>query len=147
MIDDPRSRGKGGPRAFSAFLAAGLACFFAGLLSCSSSFGAQENIVKNLFEAARHHDVSTAAKLMPRISLLNSEQQKLALDNLSRIGAYRVVGSKMEGEAVIVTLEYSQGADVMSLSIPVRKADGLWVIGDDFRVRRSLEGQSFKRMN
>jgi hypothetical protein len=147
MSDDPRSRGKGDPRALSAFLAVCQACFFAGLLSCSSSFGAQEKIVKDLFEAARHHDVSTAAKLMPRMSLLSSDQQKLALDNLSRIGTYRIAGSKWEGEAVIVTLEYSQGGDAMSLSIPVRKQDGSWIIGDDFRVRRTLEGQSFERTN
>lgn len=147
MSDDPCSRGKGGPRALSAFLGVCHACFFAVLLSCSSSFGAQENIVKDLFEAARHRDLSRAAKLMPRMSLLSSDQQKLALDNLSAIGTYRIVSSKSEGDAVIVTLEYSQGGDAMSLGIPVRKENGSWIIGDDFRVRRTLQGKPFERTN
>jgi hypothetical protein len=36
------------------------------------------------------------------MALLNSEQQKLALDNLSRIGEYKITGSKKEGETVSV---------------------------------------------
>ena len=84
---------------------------------------------------------------MPRMALLNSEQQKLALDNLSRIGEYKITGSKKEGETVSVTLRYFQGSDVMSLIIPVRKEGGSWIIGDDFRVLRSLEGETIERKN
>ena len=74
-------------------------------------------------------------------------QQKLALDNLSQIGKYKIAGSRKEGDAVIVTLQFLQGSDVMSLIIPVRKEGESWIIGDDFRVRRSLEGETIERKN
>ncbi|HYW82733.1 MAG TPA: hypothetical protein VFB30_05735 [Spirochaetia bacterium] len=35
--------------------------------------------------------------------------------------------------------------DVVTLTIPVRKEGDSWIIGDDFRVRRSLQGQTFER--
>jgi hypothetical protein len=101
--------------------------------------------VKDLFEAARIQDVSKAIKLMPRMSRLTQEQQKVALENFSRIGVHKITGSKREGGAVLVTLQYSEGTDVVSVTIPVRKEGESWIIGDDFRVRRSLQGQTFER--
>ena len=122
-------------------------CFFAALISCSHSFGAQESLVRDFLEAAGNHDVSKVETLMPRMSLLSAEQQKLALDDLSGIGAYEIMGSRKEEDAVIVVLRYHQGSDIMTLSIPVRKQGQSWMIGDDFRVRRSLESGTFKRSN
>ena len=145
MINDPYVVRKGAQTALSPFLAICIMCFFSALISCSSSFSAQESLVRKLFEAAKNRDVGRAMKLMPRLSLLNSEQQKTALDNLSRIGAYKITGSKREDEGVIVMLQYSLGSDVMILSIPVRKEGESWVIGDDFRVRRSLQSETFER--
>jgi hypothetical protein len=147
MISDPPVARKGSSRALSPFLGMCHLCIFAALVSCSQGFGAQESLVKDLLEAAKNRDVSKATKLMPRLSLLPPEQQRLALDNLSRIGMYKIIGSRKEGEAVIVTLRYFQGSDDMSLSIPVRKEGESWIIGDDFRVRRSLAGETFERSN
>ena len=121
------------------------ACAFAALVSCSNGFSRQESLVKDLFEAARNQDVSKASMLMPRMSQLTPAQQKVALVNLSQIGAYKITGSKKEGDTVLVSLQYSLGTDVVTLTIPVRKEGDSWIIGDDFRVRRSLEGQTFPR--
>jgi hypothetical protein len=120
---------------------------FAAIISCSNTFSDQERLVRDFIEAARNHDVSKAVELMPRLSLLSSEQQKLALDNLSQIGKYKITGSRKEGDSVIVTLQFLQGSDVTSLIIPVRKEGESWIIGDDFRVRRSLEGETIERKN
>jgi hypothetical protein len=136
---------KGGFPALSAAKRLCSACLFLALVSCSGNFKGQEDLVKDFFEAAVKHDVSMAAKLMPRLSLLKPEEQKRALDDLSRIGAYTVIGSRKEGEAVFVTVRYHQGSDVVDLTIPVRKEGDSWMIGDDFRVRRSLEGKVFER--
>jgi hypothetical protein len=46
---------------------------------------------------------------------------------------------------VLVTLQYSLGSDVVSMTIPVRKEGESWIVGDDFRIRRSLQGQTFER--
>jgi hypothetical protein len=46
---------------------------------------------------------------------------------------------------VLVTIEYFQESNAMSLVVPVRKERGSWIIGDDFRVRRSLEGETIER--
>ena len=143
MTADPLVR-KGGFPALSVAKRICSTCLFLALISCSRNFG-QEGLVKDLFEAAVKHDVSKAAKLMPRLSLLKPEEQNLALDDLSRIGAYKIIGSRKEGEAVFVTVQYHQGSDVVSLTIPVRKEGDSWLIGDDFRVRRSLEGKIFER--
>jgi hypothetical protein len=147
MIAPPFDVRKGGFPALSALRGICSACVFMALISCSSSYKSQEDLVRDLFEAARKHDVSKAAKLMPRLSLLKPDDQERALDNLSRIGTYKIVSSRKEGEAVFVTLRYRQGGDVMSLIIPVRKEGESWLIGDDFSVRRSLEGQIFERSN
>ena len=122
-------------------------CALIAIISCANTFGGQERLVRDFVEAARNHDVGKAVKLMPRMSLLSSEQQQLALDNFSRIGKYEITGSRKEGNAVIVTLQFLQGSDVMSLIIPVRKEGESWIIGDDFRVRRSLEGETIERKN
>jgi hypothetical protein len=145
MTADQRGRRKGGSPALSLLSGTCCACVLAALVSCSSSFSGQESIVRDLFEAARNQDMGKAAKLMPRISQLTPAQQKVALDNLSRIGPYKITGSRREGDAVLVTLQYSQGNDEMSLVIPVRKEGDSWIVGDDFRVRRSLQGQTFER--
>ena len=139
MTPDQRVVKKGG---FPALL-----CFLAVLVSCSSAFSIQERLVRDFFDAARNHDVSKAVTLMPRLSLLSPDKQKAALDDLSGIGRYAITGSTHEGDAVIVTLRYRQGSDVVSLSVPVRKEGESWVIGDDFRVRRSLEGRTFEKKN
>jgi hypothetical protein len=146
MTADPLVR-KGGFPALAVAKRICLTCLFLALISCSRNFKGQEDLVKDFFEAAVKHDVSTAAKLMPRLALLKPEEQSLALDDLSKIGAYKIVGSRKEGEAVFVTLQYHQGSDVVSLTIPVRKEGDSWLIGDDFRVRRSLEGKIFERSN
>ncbi|MGD0724885.1 MAG: hypothetical protein ABSB63_04920 [Spirochaetia bacterium] len=146
MTVDPRIARKGGFSALSLLITICCVSVFSTLASCSN-FSVQENLVKDLLEAARSQDVSKAIKLMPRMSLLSSEQQKLALDSLSRIGTYKITGSRKEGETVLVTLQYSQGSDVMSLIIPVRREGESWFIGDDFRVQRSLQGQAFERRN
>jgi hypothetical protein len=145
MTVDPRSAGEGGASALSLFARICCACAFAALVSCSSSFSGQESLVRDLFEAAKNQDVGKASKLMPRMSQLTPTQQKIALDNLSQIGAYRITGSRKDGDTVLVTLQYSLGSDVVTLTIPVRKEGDSWVIGDDFRVRRSLQGQTFER--
>ena len=44
-----------------------------------------------------------------------------------------------------MTLLYSVGSGIVTLTIPVRKESDSWIIGDDFRVRRSLQGQTFER--
>jgi hypothetical protein len=146
MTVDQRDERKGGVSALSLSARICCACVLATLISCSNSFSGQESLVKDLFEAARNQDVNKAANLMPRMSQLTLAQQKAALDNLSRIGAYKITGSKREGETVLVTLQYSQGSDVMSLVIPVRKEGDSWIIGDDFRFRRSLNGETFERI-
>lgn len=143
-VDQRGARGGGFP-ALSMFARLCCACAVAALVSCSSGLSRQESLVKDLFEAARNRDVGKASKLMPRMSQLTPAQQKVALDNLSQIGAYKIIGSKREGETVLVTLQYSLGSDVASLTIPVRKEGDAWIIGDDFRVRRSLRGQTFER--
>ena len=143
-VDQPDQR-KGGVPALSLFVRTCCACVLATLVSCSNNFSGQESLVKDLFEAARNKDLNKAANLMPRMSRLTLAQQKVALDNLSRIGAYKITDSKREGETVLVTLQYSHGNDVVSLVIPVRKEGELWIIGDDFRVRRSLQGETFQR--
>jgi hypothetical protein len=102
MIDDPRSIRKGGFSALSLLISICCAGAFSALVSCSN-FSAQENLVKDLLEAARNQDVSKAIRLMPRMSLLAPEQQKLALDSLSRIDTYKITGSRREGETVLVT--------------------------------------------
>jgi len=79
------------------------------------------------------------------MSQLTPAQQEVALNNLSQIGEYKIAGSKRDGETVLVTLQYSLGSDVVSLVIPVRKEGDSWIIGDDFRVRRSLQGETFER--
>jgi len=145
MTVDQRGVRKGGSPALSLLRHIGLACVLASLLSCSNGFSRQESLVKDLFDAAKHQDVSKASKLMPRMSQLTPAQQKVALDNLSQIGAYKITGSKREGETVLVTLQYSLGSDAVTLVIPVRKEGDSWIIGDDFRVRRSLQGQTFER--
>jgi len=136
---------KGGFSALSLLVGFSCACVFSSLISCSSTFNKQESLVRNLLEAAGKQDVGTAIKLMPRMSLLPAEQQKRALDNLSRVGAYKITGSRKEGDAVLVTIEYHQGSNAMSLIIPVRKEGESWIIGDDFRVRRSLQGETIER--
>jgi hypothetical protein len=147
MIAERRVERKGGFSALSSFPGICCACFFITLVSCSGTFRIQENLVKDLFDAARNHDVSKAVALMPRMSSLSPDQQKLALDDLSRIGRYAITDSRKEGDAVIVTLQYHQGNEVVSLGIPVRREGESWVIGDDFRVRRSLEGRTIDRSN
>jgi hypothetical protein len=145
MSVDHRGMRKGGFPALSLFLGICCACAFSSLVSCSSNFSRQESLVRDLLEAARNQDLSKATTLMPRMSLLTAEQQKRALDSLSRIGAYRITGSSKEGDAVLVTIEYFQGSNAMSLIIPVRKEGESWIIGDDFRIRRSLQGETIER--
>ena len=136
---------KGGVPALSLFRGILYICVFGSLISCSGNFSGQESLVRNLLEAARNQDASTASKLMPRMSLLSAEQQKRALDNLSRVGAYKITGSRKEGDAVLVTVEYHQGSTAMSLIVPVRQEGESWIIGDDFRVRRSFQGETIER--
>src|SRR5271169_3645662 len=145
MTAEQRGMRKGGAAALSLFGRICCACVLAAFVSCSNGFGRQESLVKNLFEAARNHDVSKASQLMPRMSQLTPAQQKVALDNLLQIGAYKITGSRRDGETVLVTLQYSLGSDVVTLTIPVRKEGDSWIIGDDFRVKRSLQGQTFER--
>jgi hypothetical protein len=136
---------KGGFPALSLFIGILCACVVGSLISCTGNFSRQESVVRNFLEAARNQDVGTAAKLMPRLSLLPAEQQTRALDNLSRVGDYKITGSRKDGDAVFVTVEYRQGGSAMSLIIPVRMQGESWIIGDDFRVRRSLQGETIER--
>jgi hypothetical protein len=145
MTVDQRGAREGGFPALSLFARICCVCAVAALVSCSSSLSRQESLVKDLFEAARNRDVGKASKLMPRMSQLTPAQQKVALDNLSQIGAYKITGSRKDGETVLVTLQYSLGSDAVTLTIPVRKEGDSWIIGDDFRVRRGLQGQTFER--
>jgi hypothetical protein len=145
MTVDQRGSREGGFPALSLFARICCACAFAALVSCSNSFSRQERLVRDLFDAAKNQDVGKASKLMPRMSQLTPAQQKVALDNLSQIGPYKITGSRKDGEAVLVTLQYSLGSDVVTLTIPVRKEGDSWIIGDDFRVTRSLQGQTFER--
>jgi hypothetical protein len=145
IVDRPGVVRKGGSPALSLLAGVLCVCVFSSLISCSGNFSRQESLVRNLLEAARNQDVSTAIRLVPRMSLLPAEQQKRALDNLSRVGAYKITGSRKEGDAVFVTVEYHQGSSAMSLTIPVRREGESWIIGDDFRVRRSLQGETIER--
>jgi hypothetical protein len=145
MSADRRGARKGGFPALPLFSGICCACVLLSLISCAGNFGKQESLVRSFLEAARSQDVSKATKLMPRLSLLTVEQQKRALEDLSRIGAYKIDGSSKEGDAVVVTVEYFQGSDAMSLMIPVRKEGESWIVGDDFRVRRSLKGETIER--
>ena len=145
MTADLPGMRKGGSPALSLFARICCACVLAALVSCSNGFSRQEGLVKDLFDAARNQDVNKASMLMPRMSQLTPAQQKAALDNLSQIGAYKITGSRRDGETVLVTLQYSLGSDNVTLTIPVRKEGDSWIIGDDFRVRRSLQGQTFER--
>jgi hypothetical protein len=145
MTADQRGRRKGGSPALSLLIGICCLCVLAALISCSNGFSRQESLVNDLFEAARNQDVGKASQLMPRMSQLTPAQQKTALENLSRIGAYKITSSRRDGETVLVTLQYSLGSDVVSMTIPVRKEGESWIVGDDFRIRRSLQGQTFER--
>jgi hypothetical protein len=136
---------KGGFAALSLLACAWWACVFSVLVSCSSHYGSQESLVRNLLEAAKNQDVGRAVELMPRMSLLSSEQQKHALENLSHIGTYKITGSSTEGDVVLVSVEYFQGSSAMNLIVPVRRQGESWIVGDDFRIRRSLQGETIER--
>ena len=145
MTADRRGMRKGGFPALSILIVVLCACAVAALVSCSNGFGRQESLVNELFEAAKNQDMRKATVLMPRMSQLTPAQQKVALEHLSQIDSYRITGSRKEGEVVLVTVQYPVGSDVVTLTIPVRKEGDSWIIGDDFRVRRSLQGRTFER--
>jgi hypothetical protein len=136
---------KGGFPTLSLLIAACCACVIAALVSCSSSFKEQERLVNDLFEAARNQEVSKAAKLMLRLSHLTLAQQRAALDNLSQIGTYKITDSRREGDTLLVTVQYAEGSNLMTLTIPVRKQSDSWIIGNDLRVWRSLLCVTFER--
>ena len=77
MTVDQRGAREGGFPALSLFARICCACVLASLVSCSNSFSAQESLVKDLFEAARNHDLSKASKLMPRMSQLTPRSRRL----------------------------------------------------------------------